>query len=125
MNFSPISVLIDGRLSSVEVWFYVLLTAGLLTMAGMAALWLVRRRFGASGNPYLALASLIALCGIGASERAFTIASNGFANLLSREPIVLCFMPTRHAVRDTLPGALSAVAVITYAIASRSKRAAA
>ena len=105
MDFSPTFVLVDGKLSSLGVWIAIFATAAFLWLLALGIVQGLVKFFPRFSKRHLAMTASLLLVPI--SPFALAWLSSTIASVLSLSFTTICFMPTRHLLRDFLPGVLS------------------
>ena len=120
MSFDQASVMVDGGLSSVGVWVAILASAVLLVFLGLGLSRLVASVVPVRLRPFLAVVFGLALPPVSGSM--LVSLSSVVASVTSLSITRICFMPTRHLLRDLLPGLLALVFTVVRVISSRHAR---
>ena len=120
MDFSPTQVLVDGKLSSLGVWSAILVTAAFLWLLAQGIARGLGQFFPRFSTSHRAMAAGIILLPV--SPFALAWLSSALASVSSLSVTTVCFMPTRHLLRDLLPGGLAlALASVRVLLVQRDR----
>jgi hypothetical protein len=120
MSFDEASVLVDGGLSNFGIWAAVFATSLLLAFLALGISKLVARVVPSHLRTYFPVAVSAALLPF--SGLLLASLSSVPASVLSFSVTRICFMPTRHVLRDFLPGALALAFTLVRVLSSQRDR---